>query len=72
MTPTTKNLVDMFEKMKKQNQEQFDRVTRMPGFRMVQWNGSQNEDVTDQYKQRLLDAIDQWQTAIDYLKRHDP
>lgn len=72
MTATTNHLIEMFEKMKKQNQDQLNRVEKMPGFRMVQWNGGGREvDVTDEYKQRLRDSINEWQRAIDYIKQHD-
>ncbi len=61
----------MFEKMKKQSQEQLNRVEKMPSFRMVQWTGGREGDVTDEYMQRLRASIDEWQRAIDYLKQHD-
>lgn len=71
MTPATKHLTEMFEKMKKQNQDQLSRVEKMPGFRMVQWTVEREIDVTEEHKQRLRDSIDEWQRAIDYLKQHD-
>jgi hypothetical protein len=71
MTPASDHLIDMFEKMKRQNQDQLNRVEKMPGFRMVQWTGGGEVDVTKEYIQRLRDSIDEWQRAIDYLKQHD-
>jgi len=62
----------MFEKMKKQNADQIDRVEKLPGFRMVQWTKDRDVDVTEEYKERLRESIDEWQRAIDYLVQHDP
>lgn len=72
MTPATKHLIEMFEKMKKQNLDQLDRVEKMSGFRMVQWTKDGEVDVTKEYTQRLRDSNDEWQRAVDYLIQHDP
>jgi len=62
------SLIEYFQRWKRQCEENLRFAESQPGFKLIRRTEQGGDvDVTEEHKQHLRDACDEYQRAIDYL-----